>query len=153
TKRVTKSSFVTASISDAGNGQKSATLPTDGYHRARGGQETRLVDAMPFSFLRDDVANPLANFAVGRAVSQQRSQIVIVLAEEAGPQFAVGGQADARAESTKGLRHRRNQADLAAPVGEPVLARRLAAFMRHRHQRPLRRNPPVDFLAGNEEFA
>src|SRR6516162_873709 len=88
-------------------------------HGAGRGQKARLVDAVPFFFLRDDGDNLVADFAVTGSAAQKRPQVVILLAEQACPQLSVGRQSQTRAKPAERLRHRGNQSDLAGAVGKP----------------------------------
>ena len=60
----------------------------------------------PFSFSATIERISSRDFAVGRAAAQEEFQIVVFLAEKAGPQFPVGRQPDARTMSAKRLRNR-----------------------------------------------
>src|SRR5580693_124278 len=98
--------------------------PADRDHRPGWRDESRLVDAVPLFFLRDDRENFVADFAVGGAAAQQMTQVVVFLAEQAGAQFAVGSHAQPRARSAEGLRHRIDEPDFAAAVGKTIFAGR-----------------------------
>src|ERR1017187_7306254 len=90
----------------------------DATHRARGRNEVWLANVMPGFLAQDDRFEPLAYFIVGIAISKQRAQIVLGHAEQAGADFAVGGEPDAIAMAAKRFAHRRDDADFAATVGE-----------------------------------
>src|SRR6185437_15151864 len=78
---------------------------------------------------------------------------MILFAEKAGAEFSVGGEADARAESTERLRDRSYEANFAAAIGEAVFARGFAAFMGNRHERPFGFDAALDFGGGDHEVA
>ena len=87
-----------------------------------------------------------------RAFAQQLFQVVVVLAEKARAELAVGGQANARAVAAKGLRHRGDQADFTGrSVGKAILARGLAFFVRNLLNGPARVNALIDFGRRNHE--
>src|SRR6185369_1786752 len=76
------------------------------------------ADVMAFLLVPDNLPKPFHNPLVAGCAAQQRLQIVLRQAEEAGADFAVGGQSEAVAMSAERLAHRRDQADLPATVGE-----------------------------------
>ena len=61
-----------------------------------------------------DFAKPFPQIAVGVAIAQPRAQVMLGNAEEAGPDFAVGGQSDPVAMAAKWFADRRDDADLPA---------------------------------------
>ena len=79
---------------------------------------------------------------------------MIVLAEQAGAELAVGSQPDAGAMATERLGHRGDQADFAGrAVGKAVFARGLAALMRNLHEWPADVDALVDFRRRHHEVA
>src|SRR5450432_2238448 len=129
-------------------------LSADKHHSTRGCPEIGGVDAVTLLFFVHDGANIDDQILVGSAFPQHRAQIVIVLAEQAGAQLAVGGEADARAVTTEGLRDRGDQTDLTGGIiGEAVLARGFAALVRDLLQRPAGMNALVDLGSGNHRTA
>src|SRR5712664_1352543 len=129
-------------------------LAADEDHGARGWLKSGFIDAMAGLFFSDHGANAFLDVVVGSAVAEQGAEVVVVLAEEAGANFAVGGETDAGAMAAEWLCDRRDQADLAGrAVGEFILARGFAFRMRDLHQRPLRVDAAVDFLGGDHQFA
>src|SRR5580658_11315694 len=96
--------------------------PADRNHRPGWRDESRFVDAVSLFFLRDDGEDLVADFAVGGAAAQQVAEVVVFLAEQAGAQLAVGGDAQPRARSAEGLRHRINESDFAEAVGKAIFA-------------------------------
>src|SRR5580704_15100766 len=129
-------------------------LATNENHCARRRLKTRRVNAMSFIFFSDDGADEGHNVIVAGAFTKQRAQVVIVLAEEAGAQFAVGGQANARAVAAKGLRDWSDQADFSgSAVGETIFAGGFTAFVGNLHERPAGVNTLVDFRGGDDEVA
>ena len=71
------------------------------------------------NFLLDDGGDGVADFAICGAAAKQIAEIVIVLAEQAGAEFPVGGEAQTRARAAKWLRDRSDQADFAASPSYP----------------------------------
>src|SRR5260221_6215565 len=129
-------------------------LAADEDHGARRRLEAGFVDAMAGFFFGDHGANAFLDVMVGSAVAQQGAEVVIVLAEEAGPDLAVGGEADARTVAAKGLGDGGDQVDFTgSAVGKFILARGFAFRVGNLHQLPLRVNAPVDFLGGDHQFA
>src|ERR1700719_1270455 len=119
-------------------------LSADEHHGARRRYEVRGVNPVSFFLFHDHRLDVGDQILVARAVAEQRPQIVIVLAEEAGAQLTVGRPANARAVSAEGLRDRRDQPDLARrAIGKAILTRGFAALVRNLLQRPTRVNAPV----------
>ena len=54
-------------------------------------------------FFGDHGANTFLDVEVGGAVPEQDTEVVVILAEEAGANFSVGGQADAGTVAAEGL--------------------------------------------------
>src|SRR4029077_14665022 len=120
-------------------------LPADKHHGTRGWYEVRGIDAVTFLFFVDDRMDIGNEIVICCTFSQQGPQIVIVLAEQAGAQLAVGREADARAMAAEGLRDGSEQADLSGcSVGKPILASGLAALMGDLFQRPEGMNAAVN---------
>src|SRR5258707_14329143 len=88
-------------------------LAADEDHGARGRHESRFVDAMAGFFFSDHGANSLFNVLVGGAVAEQGAEIVVILAEKAGADLAVGSEANAGAVAAEGLRDGSDRAILA----------------------------------------
>src|SRR6266852_1450568 len=86
-------------------------LAADEDHGARGRLESGFVDAMAGFLFSDHGANPFLDVVVGSAVAEQGAEVVVVLAEEASADLAVGGEPNARAVAAERLRYRRDQAD------------------------------------------
>src|SRR5258706_1646757 len=121
-------------------------LSADKHHGTRGWYEIRLIDAVPLFFFHHHGAYIRHQIFVGGAFAQQRAQIVILLAEQAGAQLTICGQPDARTMSAERLRNRSNEPDLAGrAIRKAIFTRRLAALMRNLLQRPPRMNSPVNF--------
>src|SRR5580700_3981004 len=107
-------------------------LSTNKHHSTGGWHEIGGIDPVALLFFHHHRANIDTQIVIRSAFSQQRSQVVIVLAEKAGAQLAVRGQPNARAVSAERLSDRSNQTDFArSAVGETVLARGLAALVRN----------------------
>src|SRR6266436_2832057 len=127
-------------------------LSPDEYHGAGGWYETRLIDSMPLLFFRDNRANVSGQVLVGGSFTQQRPQIMIVLAEKTGAELAVGSQPDARAMTAEGLCHRCDEADFAGrAIGKAVLSSGFAAFVGDLLDRPAGVDTAVDFGGGNNQ--
>src|SRR6266446_8071449 len=115
-------------------------LSANKHHSTRGWYEVRLVDAVPLFLFHHHGADVRHQVFVGGAFAQQRAQIVILLAEQAGPQLTICGQPDARTMSAERLRNRRDKADLARrSIRKAIFACRLAALMWNLVQRPSRK--------------
>ena len=67
---------------------------------------------------------------VAGAVTQERAEIHTVIGEQAGVNFAVGGEASSRAGVAKGLRDAGDDADFAPTVGRVDIAPALSDFTR-----------------------
>src|SRR5580704_7252831 len=129
-------------------------LAANENHGARGLHKTGLIDAMTLFFFRDHRTDVRSQILVGRTLAKQRAKVMIVLAEQARPQLAVGGEPDARAVAAEGLRHRSNEADFAGrTVSEAILAGGLTALVRNLHERPARLNARMNFRGGNYKIA
>src|SRR5258708_18344896 len=124
-------------------------IAADEDHRARERHESRFVDAMAGFFFSDHGANSLLNVLVGGAVAEQGAEIVVILAEEAGADLAVGGEANAGAVAAEGLRDGSDQANFAGrAVRKFILARGFTLCVRDLDQRPLRVDAAEDFFGG-----
>ncbi len=71
-------------------------LSADEHHGARRLHETRLIDAVAFFFFHNDRVDVGDEILIGGPFAKQRSQIVVLLAEQAGAELAIGGQPDAQ---------------------------------------------------------
>src|SRR5579863_8710381 len=139
---------------ESGEATRRGGLAADKDHGAGGRLEAGLVDAVAGFFFGDHGANAFLDVVVCRAVAERGAEVVVVLAEEAGADLAVGGEADARTVAAEGLGDRSDQADFAGrAVGEFVFARGLAFRVGNLHQRPLRVDAPVNFVGRNHQFA
>src|SRR5690242_685396 len=93
-------------------------LSADATHRAGGGLEVGFADVVAGFFLGNDAVQPFIDLLVGTAIAEEFAQVVLDDAEEAGADFAVGGQADAVAVAAEGFAHGGDDADFPAAVGE-----------------------------------
>src|SRR6185437_11278989 len=101
-----------------------------------------------------DGAHQLAELGVTGAGAQRRAQVHALGCEQAGMQFAVGGEPCPRAVSAERLRHRGNEADLATAVFEDIAAGHLAAIVGiDRTQRPARVDAREQLLRGHHALA
>src|SRR5258708_12245670 len=79
---------------------------------------------------------------------------MIVLAEKAGAELAVGGEPDAGAMAAERLSDRGDEADFAeGAVSEAVLASGLTALVGDLLERPARVDAPVDLRGGDYQVA
>src|SRR5579863_2923343 len=102
-------------------------LTADKHHSTRWRPEIGFVDAMTGFFFADHRTDVDSQILVAGILAQQAAQIMIFLAEQAGAQFSVGGQPNARAVSAERLTDRSDQADFAGrAVRETILPRGLA---------------------------
>src|SRR5258708_11425935 len=129
-------------------------LAADEDHGTRGRHESRFVDAMAGFFFSDHGANSLLNVLVGGAVAEQGAEIVVILAEEAGADLAVGGEANAGAMAAEGLRDGSDQANFAGrAVLKVIRARGFTLRVRNLDQRPLRVDAAQDFFGVDPPIA
>src|SRR6266567_3451382 len=108
------------------------------HHRPRSRHKVRLADMVPFFLLRDHAPDELRQLIVGGSAAHLRVQVVIPDRKQAGANLAVAGDADAAAMSAEGMRHRRNDANLADSVFKPIAPRRLRTRMWNLDQRRYR---------------
>src|SRR5260370_17367251 len=126
----------------------------DEKHGAVRWYEVGRIDAVALLFFNYYRANVGDQILIGGAFAQQRAQVMVFLAEQAGAQLAICRQTNARTVTAEGLRDRRNQADLAgSAVGKPVFPCRFAALVRHLLQRPARLNALVNLGGRHGEGA
>src|SRR5215210_3550720 len=92
--------------------------PADAGHRPRRLDEARIADLVLELLAPHRVANDRLELGVAGAGPHGRTEVGLVEREEAGPQHALGGQADAVAVAAERLRDGRDEADLALAVGE-----------------------------------
>src|SRR5260370_26717257 len=79
---------------------------------------------------------------------------MIVLAEEASPELAVGSEPDAGAVAAEGLRHRGDEADFTGrAVGKAIFAGGLAALVGYLRERPTGVDALVNFGGRHNEAA
>ena len=78
---------------------------------------------VPRLLVPDHPLKPANDLGIRSPVPQQRTQVVLRNAEQAGANLAVRSQADAIAVSAKRLADRRDDAKLAAAIGETPAAR------------------------------
>src|SRR5258707_9166961 len=69
-------------------------LTTDKHHGTRRRPEIRFVDTMAFFLFANHGTNVGSQILVAGIFSQQTAQIVIILAEKAGTELAIGGPPD-----------------------------------------------------------
>src|SRR5215475_6664022 len=114
--------------------RRDVTLPANKYHGTARMYESRIVDVDPVFFLIHHRSNVCFQILVRSSVAQKRSQIMVVLAEQARPQFSVCRQPYTRTMPAKRLRHWRNQSDLSRrSVRKSILSRCLTFFMGNLH--------------------
>src|SRR5260370_29804590 len=71
-------------------------LSTNKHHGTGGWHEVRLIDAVTLFFFHNHRLDIGDEILIRRAFPEQRAQIVVVFAEDASTQLAVGGQAAPR---------------------------------------------------------
>src|SRR2546429_3162087 len=107
---------------------------------------------MALFFFHDNGADIRDQILVGRTFAKHRSQVMVVLAEQAGAELAVRSEPDAGTMAAEGLRHRGDEANLTGcAVGKTVFASGLAALVRNLHKRPAGVDTLVDFRGGDHE--
>src|SRR5260370_27882773 len=105
---------------------------------------------MAFFFFHDYGADIGDQILVGGSFAKHSAQIMIILAEKAGAELAVGSKPDAGAMAAERLVDGGDEADFAgSAVGEAVLSGGLAAFVGDLHERPTGVDAPVDFRGGD----
>src|SRR3954470_10387175 len=101
-------------------------------HRAAGAHEVDLADAVagPLGTDRahDLVGEEVVELVVGRTAAEDGPQVELLEREQAGPQLALGGHADAVALLAERLGHAGDHADVADAVGVAEAFRRLDVF-------------------------
>src|ERR1051326_2349555 len=118
-------------------------------HRARGTDETRLVDTVLQLFVPDGEAEEIRNFRTCATVSQRPFHVPLAAREQARAQLSVGGDADPVAAGAERLRDRVDEADLALPVGETEPPGGRRQLGRNLDERPvLRFDQGADLAAG-----
>src|SRR5467141_903750 len=109
---------------------------------------------MALFFFHDNRADIGNQILVGRSLAKQGPQVMIVLAEQAGAELAIGSQPDAGAMAAEGLGDGSDEADFTGcAVGKTVLASGLAALVRNLHERPAGVDSLVDFRGGDDDVA
>src|SRR5258708_29402769 len=109
---------------------------------------------MTLFFFGDNGADIRDQIFVGRSLAKHSSQVMIVLAEQAGAELAIGSEPDAGAMATEGLRHRGDEADFTGrAVGKAVFAGGFAALVGNLHERPAGVDALVDFRGGDNQAA
>src|SRR5262245_23674172 len=93
-------------------------LAADLRHRARCADEAGLVDAVLELLVLHGPAEDSLELLVGGAVAERRLEIPLAAREEARPELAVRGQAEAIAGGAERLGDRVDEPDLARSVGE-----------------------------------
>src|SRR5260370_37250281 len=108
---------------------------------------------MTLFFFHDNRADVGDQILIGRTFAEKRPKVMIFLAEQAGPELAIGSQPDARAMAAEGLGHRGDEADFAGhAVGKAVFAGGLATLVGHLYERPTGVDALVDFGGGDYQF-
>src|SRR5205823_6403377 len=111
-------------------------LPADVHHAARGLLETGLANMVARLFFADDGMDVGDELGIGVAGAHAPGKAVIEDGEKTGTDLSVGGDANPAAMSAERMRHRGDDADLAAAVIELEAARCLAALVFDLDQRP-----------------
>src|SRR5260370_1944261 len=109
---------------------------------------------MALFFFHDNRADIGNQILVGRSLAKQGPQVMIVFADQAGAELAIGSQPDAGAMAAEGLGDGSDEADFTGrAVGKTVLASGLAALVRNLLERPTGVDALVDFRSGDDEAA
>ncbi len=117
------------------------------HHGAGGLEELGFADVMAGLFLLDGADDVLAEFGVCGAGFHAGVEIVLGLREEAGADFAVGGEADPAAGAAEGVGDGSYDAEFGWVVGEGVATGCFAGVLR------LEREDGVDGGDAGEDFA
>src|SRR5206468_5857025 len=126
-------------------------LPADKDHGAGRRYKTGLIDVVPLFFFHHNRADVGYQIVVGGSFPEQRTQVVVFLAEKTGSELAIRSQADAGTMAAERLGHGGNQTDFAGcAVGKAVLAGGFAAPVGYLHERPTSVDPLVDFRSGHD---
>src|SRR3989304_6454638 len=83
----------------------------DRVPRPGGLDEPRRIDLVPFFLGRDRIANCRGDLGIGSTAAENRLQVGLFQAEQAVPQFAVGGNAKTIALHAEWPAHRGDEAD------------------------------------------
>src|SRR5271170_5979458 len=101
----------------------------------------------------DRLLNEGCEIFIRSAASQHAIEIMIEVREEAGADFAVGGEADTAAGSAEGLRYGGDDANLSHPVIEGIAAGGFARVVGGQiHQRAKAVELGYDLLQRNHHF-
>src|SRR5260370_30829882 len=92
--------------------------------------ETRLIDTVALFFFYNNRPDICDQILVGGPFAKQRPQVMVVLAEQAGAELALGGFTGGRGNAAKGsgVRGRTGGVSRRATVGNDVIVRVLSAL-------------------------
>src|SRR6266550_9046991 len=101
-------------------GQRCARAELASYtaHRTRWRDKVSFADVMPRFLLPDDFFEVITDLLVGFSLTQPGPKVVFGDAEEAGADFAVGGQAEAIAMAAEGFADGSDEADFPPAIGK-----------------------------------
>src|ERR1043165_7389211 len=149
---MTKNSLILQRDVEATSGNRRKLSP-DATHRPLRLDEIRLADMMAFLLLPDDFLKALTEGLIGSAAPQQWFQVRLGEAEQAGADFAVGGQGQAIAMAAKRFAHGRDDPDPTAAGGKRPAFRGFRGVRRaDGPQIETRLQPLQDFAARHDEF-
>src|SRR5664280_3651195 len=122
------------------------------YHRSRCGNKARFTDVVALLLVLDGVKDELDHLLVATSPRHQTIQVVFADREQAGADLAIRGDANAAAMSAEGVRHRRNDADLADAVLEDIAAGGLAVRVADFAQRHELGHAAHDLVEGHDDL-
>src|SRR5581483_2898478 len=95
-----------------------ALLPANATHRAGRRHKIGFANMMPGFLAQDNRAQPIGQFLIAGAATQQRAQVMLLHAEKTRPDLPVSGQPNPVAMPAKRLADRGDNANLAAAIFE-----------------------------------
>jgi hypothetical protein len=121
-------------------------------HGSGGRHEARLIDAMPLLLFDDAGGDIGAQIVVRSSFTEKRPQVVVILAEKAGPKLAVGSEPDARAVAAERLGDRGDKADFSGgAIGKTVFPRSFTPFVGDLGEGPAGVNAVMNLDSGNDK--
>src|ERR1017187_6209510 len=122
------------------------------HHRPRRRHEAGFANVVALLLVLDGVKDELDHLFVAGSPRHQASQVVLADREQAGADLAIRRDANAAAMSAEGVRHWRNDADLADAVLEDIAAGGLAAHMSNLAQRHELSHAAHNFVEGHDDL-
>jgi autotransporter-associated beta strand protein len=141
------------SLSERPSRRRHMWLAPDAAHGAGGGYEILFADMVAGFFLPNYFFQPVRKAFVGIAVAEAGAEVVFGDAEEAGADFAVGGQAEAVAMAAERFADGGDDADFAAAIREsPALGSRGWVVRINRLETEAGLEAGQKFMAGDDHF-